>query len=356
MTGPKERLATVAGRVALTFALSLAGGSVAQLFGLPAAWLLGGTVAVATAAIAGLRIGFPPLVTELIFIGTGLTMGASVARDSLALIGLWPVTIAALAIEVVLIILVTGWLTRKLFGLDRGTAYLSAFPGQLNLVMTMAAAGVGNPRQIVIMQMMRLMMLTVAVPLGALVLPVGHYLVPQEIAEIPWTRLGLTYLLCAGAGFLFSRLRVPAPFALGAMAMATTLKLTGHFDGRLPPLLVIFLFSAMGGVIGSRFVGITRREMQAAAVSGVIGTFITMAVVTAVAFAASLIVAVPFGQIWLGLSPGALESMGALGIALGFDTAFIAAHHVMRILMLSFAIPAVALLVRAPSADRQNAG
>jgi uncharacterized membrane protein AbrB (regulator of aidB expression) len=54
----------------------------------------------------------------------------------------------------------------------------------------------------------------------------------------------------------------------------------------------------------------------------------------------------PFGQIWLGLSPGALEGMGALGIALGYDTAFIAAHHVIRLLMLSFAIPAVVMLIR----------
>jgi len=38
--------------------------------------------------------------------------------------------------------------------------------------------------------------------------------------------------------------------------------------------------------------------------------------------------------------------MGALGIALGFDTAFIAAHHVSRLLFLTFAIPVVTMLVR----------
>jgi uncharacterized membrane protein AbrB (regulator of aidB expression) len=53
-----------------------------------------------------------------------------------------------------------------------------------------------------------------------------------------------------------------------------------------------------------------------------------------------------FGQIWLGLSPGGLEGMGALGIALGFDTAFIAAHHVSRLMFLTFAIPVVTMLVR----------
>ena len=77
-----------------------------------------------------------------------------------------------------------------------------------------------------------------------------------------------------------------------------------------------------------------------------IATGLTVAITTLVSLAAAGLVAMPFGQIWLGLSPGALEGMGALGIALGFDTAFIAAHHVARLLLLTIAIPVVALLVR----------
>ena len=72
----------------------------------------------------------------------------------------------------------------------------------------------------------------------------------------------------------------------------------------------------------------------------------TVGIVTLVALAVTPLVDMPFGQIWLGLSPGALEGMGALGIALGFDTAFIAAHHVTRLLLLTLAIPSVALLIR----------
>jgi len=71
-----------------------------------------------------------------------------------------------------------------------------------------------------------------------------------------------------------------------------------------------------------------------------------VAIVTLVALAVTPLTDMPFGQVWLGLSPGALEGMGALGIALGFDTAFIAAHHVSRLLILTFAIPVVAMLLR----------
>ncbi|MDB5624001.1 MAG: AbrB family transcriptional regulator, partial [Devosia sp.] len=105
-------------------------------------------------------------------------------------------------------------------------------------------------------------------------------------------------------------------------------------------------FVLTGALIGARFAGITRSEFKRASAGGLIATAMTIGIVTAVAFGVSRLVDMPFGQVWLGLAPGALEGMGALGIALGFDAAFIAAHHVIRLLLLSFAIPAVAMLIR----------
>ncbi len=339
-------LATTIRQTALTLAISAAGGGVAQLLHLPAPWLMGGALAVAIAALAGVRVMFPPLLRDAVFLGTGLSMGASVARDSLSLMAQWPVTLAALALELVLIIGVTGWLLRKFFGLDRGTAYLSSFPGHLSFVMAIAASGVGNSRQIVIIQVTRLLTLTVCIPVAAIFLPIGHYTGPPLAEPANLVTLGFVALVCLGVGLVFNRLRVPAAFALGAMAASTVLKLGGLFEGSMPPLLLTIIFIAVGGLIGSRFAGINRQEFARAAIGGFAGTFSTVAIVTLVALVAAQFVDIPFGQIWLGLSPGALEGMGALGIALGFDTAFIAAHHVTRLLALTFAIPFVTMLVK----------
>jgi len=110
--------------------------------------------------------------------------------------------------------------------------------------------------------------------------------------------------------------------------------------------LVVVTFVLTGALIGVRFAGVSRSEFVAAAKGGLVATAMTVAIVTVIAFLVSRVVDMPFGQIWLGLSPGALEGMGALGIALGYDTAFIAAHHVIRLLLLSFAIPVVVVLIR----------
>jgi membrane AbrB-like protein len=330
----------------LTIAISAAGGFVANFAGLPAGWLMGGALAVAIAGLCGIKVSMPAWLRNVTFVLTGVSMGASVARDSLALLAQWPVTLAALMVELVLIVTLTGYMLRKLFGIDRGTAYLSSFPGHLSFVMGIAAAGVGDPRQITIIQVIRILLLTTVVPIGALFLPVGHFTPPTGGPQADWTTLLIITAVCAAVGFVFTKLRVPAGYALGAMAASMTAKFTGLFEGSMPPLVLLVAFVLVGALIGSRFAGISLEEFRKAAIGGLIATAMTVGIVTAVAFGAAALVDMPFGQIWLGLAPGALEGMGALGIALGFDTAFIAAHHVARLLFLTIAIPVVTLLVR----------
>lgn len=329
----------------VTIAISAVGGFGASLFAIPGAWLMGGALAVAAAAIAGVKVMMPNWLRDIGFMLTGLSMGASVAKDSLQLIVQWPVTMAALVLELILIVVGTGYMLRVLFKIDRGTAYLSSFPGHLSFVMSIASAGVGDPRQIVIIQVIRVLMLTICVPIGALFLPVGDY-AGGAVNDATLAMLAAMIALCAATGFVFTKLGVPAAYSLGAMAAATVAKLAGFFEGAIPEPLLIVTFVLIGALIGARFQGITRAEIIKASVGGLIATAMTVAIVTVVTFAASGLVDMPFAQIWLGLSPGGLEAMGALGIALGLDTAFIAAHHVTRLLLLTFLIPVVTMLVR----------
>lgn len=335
-------------RLALTILISAIGGGIAALFHIPAAWLAGGALAVAAAGLAGVKVHMPNRARDITFVLTGLSMGAAVSRDSLTLMMQWPVTLIALGVELLLIVTITGYILRRFFGLDRGTAYLSSFPGHLSFVLSISAAGVGDGRQIVIIQVVRILLLTICVPLAAMFLPIGTYEAVLEQPEAPMRLETLVFgaIACGVVGFIFTRLRVPAGYALGAMATSIVAKFSGLFDGELPPYFLEAVFVMVGVLIGSRFSGITMRELVAALVAGLGGTAIAAGIATGVTLAVMPFVDMPFGQIWLGLAPGGLESMGALGIALGFDTAFIAAHHVMRLLYLTFAIPAVVLLIR----------
>jgi membrane AbrB-like protein len=342
--------------VLLTLAISTAGGALATFLHLPAGWLMGGAVAVTIAAMAGVPLAFPTWLRDIVFLLIGMSMGATVAPDSLSLIWQWPVSLAGLAIELVLIIGLTGWMLNRLFGLDKGTAYLSSFPGHLSFIMGIASAGVGDPRRIAIIQIIRILVLTVALPVGALLVGLEQ---PSASAGASVIMDPLTLVLlaagCAVGGAIFVLLKVPAGFVLGAMATATAAKLGGLYDTALPEPLVLVTFIGIGALLGTRFVGITRAEFVQAAKGGLAATVLTVAITTIVAFGVYMLIDMPYAQIWIGLAPGALEGMGALGIALGFDTAFIAAHHVIRLLLLSFAIPAVTIWIRRQTQHSEDA-
>ncbi|MBD8065597.1 AbrB family transcriptional regulator [Devosia sp. PTR5] len=330
----------------LTLCIAAGGGLVATALNLPAGWLMGGALAVTLAAMWGLPVMLTDRLRDITFVLVGMSMGATVAPDSLSLIPTWPLSLLALALELAIIIAISGWVLSRVFRLDPGTAYLSSFPGHLSFIIGIAATGIGNARQIVIIQVIRILMLTIAVPIGATFLPIAHFSPPAASAFLSPLQLVLLAAGCVAVGALFLKFKVPAGMVLGSMAAATAAKLGGLYTEAMPVPLVTMTFVLTGALIGSRFAGISRREFLAAAKGGLVATMVAVSVVTVMAGVVAQFVDMPFGQIWLGLSPGALEGMGALGIALGYDTAFIAAHHVIRLLMLSFAIPAVAVLVQ----------
>lgn len=336
----------------LAILVATAGGALAQATGMPAGWLIGAMFAVSFCVLMGAPLDIPGWLRDCAFVLVGLVMGASVSPDSLTLIGQWPITMLALAIELVLIVVITGWALQKLFRLDAGTGYMSSFPGHLSFVMAIASAGVGEPRQIAIIQMIRILLLTASAPLAMVLFPVMPSLAHQGEHQMTLITLALVAIGCTAVGFLFTRFKVPAGYVLGAMLVATTARLTGHFDGQLPPILAITAFILVGAQISVRLRGITPREIRGAAMGGLLATVVAVVLTTGVVWVVSFFIDMPFGQVWLALSPGGLESMGALGIAMGFDTAFIAAHHVARLLYLTFAIPLVVLLVKAAEKRR----
>lgn len=332
-------------RTLLTLSIALLGGLAAQALHLPAGLLMGGAVAVAIAAIAGLRTHVPNRLRDTAFVVVGMTLGTNVSHDALSLVPQWPLSLLGLALELALIVGLGTLTLRFVFGYDRATAYLSSFPGHLSFVLGISEAGYGDSGKIAIIQSTRVLMLTVLVPL------VARFDTARDLSIVPqgaqmgfWALIALIVASTAG-GFAFRLMHIPAAFVLGSMAVATAGKLMGLYDGRLPLALTLAGYVVMGSLIGSRFAGATPSALRRAALGGIAVTAISVLVVSLVAFGLAALTPMPFGQLWLGLAPGALEAMGALGVALGFDTAFIAAHHTARFFLLTLAIPSVAALV-----------
>ena len=152
--------------------------------------------------------------------------------------------------------------------------------------------------------------------------------------------------LSLGLGLLFKRLGVPAPLLLGAMAVSAM----GHggnlTPGTLPRWLVIVAFVCMGSLIGTRFRGLDRRGLTRATAAGILATLIACTVAAAGAWLAAGLVGLPPAVLLLAFAPGGVEVMAAIAVQTGLEPAFVAAHHVFRLLLLGLLMPMFLVRVR----------
>ena len=338
-------------------ALSFGGGLAGAALGLPAGLLIGGSIAVSAAALFGVRAEIPLRLRNAALVVIGMTLGTNVQQDSLALIAQWPLTLIGLGLAVAAMVTLSAVLLNRGLGLPAGTAALAAIPGHLSFVLALAEAGGANSSRIAVIQSIRILLLTILVPVVARLF--AHFETRPPLS--PPATLDMTTLLplaaaCALAGWLFERARIPAGFVLGAMAVAIAAKLAGLYSGVLPFWLTATGFVVMGGLIGSRFSGVTLAELRGAALGGVTVTAASVGVVSLTAGVLAPVTGIAFGQIWIGLAPGALEAMGALGLAMGFDTGFIAAHHTARFLLISLFAPVLVAAIRRNTARAGQPG
>jgi len=67
--------------------------------------------------------------------------------------------------------------------------------------------------------------------------------------------------------------------------------------------------------------------------------FLTLALAACFAVAVAAVTGVPWPLLLLAYSPGGITEMTLLSLSLGYDAAFVATHHVIRISCLVLCVP-----------------
>ena len=98
-------------------------------------------------------------------------------------------------------------------------------------------------------------------------------------------------------------------------------------------------FIIMGALIGTRFDGMGRADVLGALGAGVLATVVCCLFAALGAALASVIVGLPPAARLLAFAPGGIEVMAALAVETGLEPAFVAAHHVFRLMFLTVAFP-----------------
>lgn len=316
------------------------GGALAWLIGLPAPMLMGPAIAVTIAAVAGQRMHMPVPLRDSAFIIIGIGMGSGVTPETLEAVRTWPASVALLVVVVGVILVAGAAAIAWLFGKDWRTSVLAASPGHLSYVLGLGVEMRADIGFVTVVQSLRLLALTLLVPI---VVVLGGQ-VGAPAAPVPPLEL-LPLALCiaasAVAGLILARFGVPAALLLGGMFVSSVGHGAGVIHGGAPDWLTIPGFAIMGTLIGTRFDGANLKVLRGALGASVVLTSLSVAIAMIGALGVAKLTGLPVMQVLIAFAPGGVETMAAMAVVLDADPAFVAAHHVLRLFVLTALVPMV---------------
>jgi uncharacterized protein len=335
-----------------TLVIGTAGGMLFLWAELPGGLISGAMIAVGVAAIAGRPLTVPPLLTQAVLVLLGISLGSLMSRQLLQHVGAYPLTIGLLALATFCSTFGSSLYLQRIHGWDRTSAFLAGSPGALSQITMLAIERGADVSAIAVVQTMRVILLTAALPLLLAVTGIAPSSPPTAATAIasPLELAELTAAAIAGA-LLLRLMKFPASWMFGAMIGSGLLHGTGLIEGGLPPSLRAIALVGIGALIGTRFARM-KISVLLSHVNAALGSFAISIAITATFVAViALTTHVRFSDIVVAFAPGAMDAMLALALTLHIDPIFVGAHHLSRFVFVSIAIPGIVHLFGRPQDD-----
>src|SRR6195256_6483853 len=148
-----------------TLAIGSAGGLLFLWANLPGGLISGAMIAVGIAALAGRPLAVPPLLTQSVLLLLGISLGSLVSRQLIQHMGSYPLTIAPLALATFCSTFGSSLYLQRVHGWDQTSAFLAGSPGALSQITILAIEKGADVSAIAVVQTMRVIILTAALPL-----------------------------------------------------------------------------------------------------------------------------------------------------------------------------------------------
>ncbi len=335
-----------------TLVIGAAGGALSLWANLPGGLISGAMISVGAAAIAGRPLTVPPILTQTVLVLLGISLGSLVSRQFLQHVGAYPLTIGLLALATFCSTFGSSLYLQRVHGWDRTSAFLAGSPGALSQITMLAIERGADVSAIAVVQTMRVIILTAALPLLLALTGIVPSSSPAPVTSVasPVELAGL--IAAAVAVALLLRLaKFPASWMFGAMIGSSVLHGAGLVEGGLPPWMRGMALVGIGALIGTRFARV-KTSVLLSHVNAALGSFAIAIAISAV-FVAVIVLTTPvrFSDIVVAFAPGAMDAMLALALTLHIDPVFVGAHHLSRFVFVTIATPGIVHLFGRPQDD-----
>ena len=335
-----------------TLVIGTAGGLLFLWAELPGGLISGAMTAVGIAALAGRPLAVPAVLTQSVLLLLGISLGSLMSQQLLQHMSSYPLTIGLLALATFCSTFGSSLYLQRMHGWDQTSALLAGSPGALSQITILAAEKGADVAAIAVVQTMRVIILTAALPLVLAVTGIAPT-APMAIASLIASPLELTVLVAAAiaVALLLRLAKFPASWMFGAMVASAVLHGTGLIEGGLPPWMRNVALVGIGALIGTRFSRIGKSTLLSHINAG-LGSFAVAIAISAI-FVTVIVLStnVRFADVVVAFAPGAMDAMLALALTLHIDPIFVGAHHLSRFVCVSITTPGIVHLFGRPQED-----
>ena len=144
---------------------------------------------------------------------------------------------------------------------------------------------------------------------------------------------------------LFDKIKVPAALLTGTLVASGLLQIIEVASYRISPDVIDYCLLILGSSVGCRFADKTFGEIGRNALHSFVATFLLVILGVAAAVVAGQVIDKNFFTLLLSYCPGGIYEVAVIAIFFDLDPEFVSFHHIIRLLMILFAVPIILKII-----------
>ncbi len=340
-------------KLLLTFSIALATGWGFWVLNIPAPFLMGSLFGVWVFGItfrsSRRHLGVARWFHVPVIFGLGVLIGANFKVDMLAQISQWWGTVLIMMVVTILVSCIGYFFLNKFRGYEPRLAFLCCIPGGQAEALALARDTVDQDYVVALFHLVRVVFVFVSMPLllaaveGDAAVKASNIALQEmsSIFDLDFQKI-VAFVGIAFGGFLLAQWYcVPMPHLLGPMFLSSLFHVIGWVE--LPQVheFVLLAQLAIGGGVGARLARVSLTEVIEHLKTASINTLMILAAYISAAFTITVYSNGDFLTIWMAFVPGGLYEVTLLALIFGFDVAFVAFHHTLRVVMIFMSMPLI---------------
>ena len=337
--------------IAITSCVALGTGLLFERTGAPApylmgslfgVWFIGGIIRPLQPYLGIARWFHIPVV-----MGLAVLIGASFRPSLLSQIDSWVTTLGVMLVTTALATAAGMYWLVRIRRYPVTEAFLGSVPGGQAEILLIAREHTDKDYVVALFHLVRVVLVFFSTPLllaftqGQLAVEQSNIVLHQMqgLFALPGITLAV-FVLTALAGYVLARLiRLPMPHLLGPLSLSLVLHISGVLDVPRISEFVILAQLSIGGAVGARLSKVPFAEVFGYVLDAFVNALILLAVYAAATFILNAAFGLDLIRLWLAFVPGGLYEVTLLALLFGFDVAFVAVHHTIRIVFIILSLP-----------------